>query len=238
MKVIILSVSNYKDKDCIYNAISEEGYLSFQAKGAQDPKGKYLWLNNPLTVADVEFMEDGRYKHKLLKAAMLKQTAVSGGESLEYLFSVSALAELSRNVLPDEEKHLEFNLLLAALKALKAKKDHYMVILTYMAKLVELSGTKLEVDKCVFCGSTHHIVTFSFEDGGFVCTNCFNSEMGRDLKKEHMKLIRCIFKAKNFDYIDVGLFSVDVQKLVLKKLTEFIDSFVGVTLKTLEPLLK
>ena len=67
MKVIILNKANYKEKDCIYDAISENEYFSFQAKRAQDSKSPYVWLNNPLTVADIELFEDGRYKHKLLK---------------------------------------------------------------------------------------------------------------------------------------------------------------------------
>ena len=238
MKVIILSVSNYKDKDCIYNAISEEGYISFQAKGAQDPKGKYLWMNNPLTVADVEFVEDGRYKHKLVKSAMLISTSVTGGEPLDYLLSISALAELSRNIPTDEEKHLVYSDLLNAVKALKGKKDHLMVVLTYLALLLKLSGTNLEVDKCVFCGSTEHIVAFSFENGGFVCQNCMHPEMQCDLTPSQMRLIRVIFKASNFDYIDKTNYSFDDKKLILKKLREFAFDYHGVSLRTIDMLLK
>ena len=238
MKVIILSLTNYKEKDCIYNALSEEGYISFQGKGAQDPKGKFVWLNNPLTIADVEFSEDGRYKHKLLKNAAPVSSPLTGEYELEYLYSIYALAEITQSILMDEEKHLAFNDLLGAIKALKNKKDCYMVVLVYLAKLLKFSGTQVEVDRCVFCGSVHNIATFSFENGGFVCANCMTEDLKRDYKKEQMKLLRFIFKAPDFSYIQDDLFTLEDKKLILKKLKEFADDGIGVTLKTLDYLIK
>lgn len=238
MKVIILSVSKYKEKDCIYNALSEEGLVSFQAKGAQDPKSKFIWLNNPLTIADVEFLEDGRYKHKLVKAAMPVLFALSSDYDYDYICAVNALVDLSNNVLLDEEKQLAFKDLLNAIKALKEGKDHHMVILIYLAKLLKYSGVELEVDKCVFCGSKEHMVAFSLENGGFVCTNCIRNDINRDLKVSQMRLIRFIFKSPDFSYIDKVEYDISDKKLILKKLKEFADVSVGACLKSLDELIK
>ena len=38
MKVIILSKTPYKEKDVIFNAISEDKYFSFRARGVIDNK--------------------------------------------------------------------------------------------------------------------------------------------------------------------------------------------------------
>ncbi len=238
MKVIILSVSKYKEKDCIFNAISKDGFISFQAKGAQDPKGKFIWLNNPLTIADVEFMEDGRYKHSLLKNAMPVAFALNNDYTLEYLAAVNALIEISNNVLQDEEKHLAFNDLLAAIKALKNGKDCYMVVLIYLSRLLKFSGVEFEVDHCVFCGGTTSIATFSFENGGFVCTNCMRDGIVRDLAKSQMKLIRYIFKSPDYSCLKIENYSLEDKKLILKKLKEFVDNTIGVNLRTFDLLLK
>ena len=237
MKVIILSITKYKEKDCIYNAVSEEGYLSFKAKGAQDSKGKFAWLNNPLTVADVEFNEDGRYKHKLLKSASPLSSPLEADETLEYLYSVYALTELSQNVLLDEEKHLEFKDLLDAIKAIKNGKDYRMVVLIYFAKLLKFSGAQLEVDRCVFCGGTKRIATFSFENGGFVCAECMKEGITKEFRKTQMQLIRAIFKTESCLYFKDD-YSDDDKKLILLKLKEFADHTLGVSLKTIDYLSK
>ena len=57
MKIIVISVTQYKEKDGIINAISHEGVTSFLARGILDPKNKFAPLNNYLTIADVELTE-------------------------------------------------------------------------------------------------------------------------------------------------------------------------------------
>ena len=234
MKVIILSKSSYKEKDCIYNAISQEGFISFLAKGAQDPKSKYIWLNNPMTIAEVDFLQDGRYKHKVLNGAVLLSSPLTKNNNYEYLVSISILNELARNVLSDEEKHLLFDDLEAALNALRSNKDYLMVLLVFMAKLIKIGGAALDVDKCVSCGNKNDIVAFSFADGGFLCEHCISEETPRDLKSQHMYLIRYIFKAKDFSLPNSDKYSEDEKKLILYKLRDFIDEFLGVKINAID----
>ena len=237
MKVIILSKSNYKEKDCIYSAISYEGYLSFLAKGAQDPKSKYVWLNNQFTIAEVEFLADGRYKHKVINSAVLISSPLVG-LSYEYLVATNVLLELARNVLEDDEKHLLFNDIELALNAFRNEKDRLMTILVFMAKLIKLSGTEFEVEKCVICGSKQNIKAFSFDEGGFVCGNCLNDEIKKDLNAKQMLLIRYIFKAKDYSLPGSEEYSDTDKKVILMKLTDFIDNYLGVKLNSIETLLK
>ena len=237
MKVIILSKSSYKEKDCIYNAISPEGFISFLAKGAQDPKSKFVWLNNPMTIAEIEFLADGRYKHKVINNAILVSSPMKSGSDFSYLVSINVLTELARNVLSDEEKHLFFNDLEAALNALRVGKDHYMVILVFIAKLIKYSGAELEVNKCVSCGAIKGIVAFSFEEGGFLCRECIDKAIPRDLSKDQMRLIRYIFKAQDFALPECDKFSEEDKKLILRKLRDFIDEIVGVKLNSLDTLI-
>ena len=95
MKVIVLSNTKYKENDIIYNAISEEGLVSFKVNGAQSGKSPYLWLNNYLTIADIEF-GDRRFKYPSLKEAKLVSSPLSGNDSLPKLMSLAVLAEATR----------------------------------------------------------------------------------------------------------------------------------------------
>ena len=237
MKVIILSKSSYKEKDCIYSAISQEGYISFMAKGAQDPKSKFVWLNNPLTIADVEFLSDGRYKHKVVNNATLISSPMVGATDYGYLISIGVLTEITRNILADEEKHLAFNECEAALNALRSGKDHLMVILIYLAKLIKLSGAELEVDHCIHCGTRENIIAFSFEDGGYICENCQSEDTVKDLNAAQLRLIRFIFKVKEYGSPNIDKLTDDDKKKILTKLKEFVDDIVGVRLNSLDALI-
>ena len=238
MKVIVLSKIDYKEKNCIYDAISETGSLSFQAKGAQDSKSQFVWLNNPLTVADIELVEDGRYKYKMLKNAYPVSAAVTGGDSLDYLCAIQVLIDIAKNVLSEEERHGVFDDLLLATSALKAKKDHLIVLSVFLARALKKAGIELEVDKCVFCGSTQEITAFSLSDGGFVCRRCMNDDITPDLTPNQMKLVRYIFRAPDFSCMKTEGYSEEDKKIVIKKLVAFADEFIGVNLKTFNYFIK
>ena len=238
MRVVILSKSNYKEKDCIYNAICPEGLISFLAKGAQDPKSKFVWLNNQMTVVEVEFLNDGRYKHKVINNASLVSSPMVSAGNYDYLVAINAVSELSQHVLLDEEKKKLFNEIEPVLNALRIGKDYRMVILLYIVRLLRISGTELEVGCCVRCGSKNDIVAFSFEEGGFVCNNCLVDTISTDLSPIQLKLIRYIFKAKDYSLPEIDQFSLLDKKIILKKLVDFIDEYVGVKLNSLDPLYK
>ena len=237
MQVIILSTTKYKEKDCIYNAISKDKSLSFKAKGAQEAKNQFVWLNNMLTVADVEFLDDARYKYPIIKNASLVFPSISGMDKLEYLFSLSALAEITNNMFEEEEKYVVYNDLLGTIKALKKEKDTAMVILIYLAKCMKYAGYEFEVDKCVFSGATKDIVAFSFEDGGFVSKE-YAKGMILDLTGQQMKLIRYCFKATDYDCLMIEQFSKEDKVVILNKFLKFIDDNLGAKLNTAQYLIK
>ena len=70
MRIIVLSITPYKEKDGIIDAISEQGDITFLAKGIMDPKNKNAALNNILVTADIE-LNDGNYKYPVLKASSI-----------------------------------------------------------------------------------------------------------------------------------------------------------------------
>ena len=229
MRVIILATTKYKEKDCIFDALSEDGPVSFKARGAQDSKSPFVWLGNNLTVADVEFAE-GRYKYPVLKSASLVSSSITGSDDIDYLFSISALAEITKNTLNDDERKWAYNDLLEAISAFKRGKVHMMVVLIYLARCIKYAGAQLEVDKCVFSGSTSDIVAFSFADGGFVSRPYVTEDTILDLTGQQMKLIRYCFKAPDFACTLAEQYTKEDKKVILNKFLEFIDEFLGVKL--------
>ena len=238
MKIIVLGNSKYKESDYIFNAISEEGSFSFKVCGGQTSKSPYQWLNNPLTIADIE-LGDKRYKHPTLKEAKLISSPMTGEDSLAYLYSLSLINEVANKVFPEQERYLLFKDIEQSLTALKEKKDYAMVILILLAHAATLAGAELEVNQCVFCGTKERIVAFSFADGGFVCRDCLEeSGAVTDLTSNQMYLIRYIFKSPNYQCVGSERFSSDDKNEVLKHLREYFKDYLGIYLETIGALLK
>ena len=238
MKVIVLSTTKYKENDVIYNAISETESVSFKGYRAFDSKSSMMWLNNPLTIADIEFA-DRRYKYPTLKEAKLLSSPLTGDESLEYLYSVSSIIEITNNVLQESERHLLFKDIEAALEALNKGVDYQLVILLFLARAISFAGAELEVDHCVFCDKTSDIVTFSFPDGGFVCRkHAEEQEITSHLTPNQMKLIRYIFKAPNYSGVGSDKYSKEDRIIVLRSLKEYVQDDLGVYVNSIDQIAK
>lgn len=238
MKIIVLNNTKYKENDVIYNAITENGYISFKAPGALSGKSQVMWLNNPLTIADAEF-SDRRYKYPTLKEAKLISSPINGKESLEELTILSVIIEIANKLLPDDDKHLLFKEIEEGLSALKTAPDKLLAILIFLARAIKIAGASPEVDSCVFCGSTHKIAAFSFRDGGFICEDCLDPTLDLPSFTGSQKLlIRYIFKAPNYSCVGSERYSKEDKIEILKHLQDYIDCDLGVFIHSINQLYK
>ena len=230
MKIVVLSITPYKEKDAIIDAVNEQGEMTFLAKGILDPKNKNSALNNLLAVADIE-LNEGNYKHPVLKSASIIENPMKVTNDYYYLSSLIFMAELTKLLLQDEEKVEVFNSLIKSISALKKAKQPWEILLAYTAKVLRIGGYEFEVNQCVFCGTKKEIVTFSFKDGGFVCKNCLEDDTERDLTKNQMLLIRSAF---NTQEPSEAAFTCERNDaiVVLNKFMKFIRDSYGVTLKS------
>lgn len=230
MKIIVLSITPYKEKDAIIDAISEEGDITFLAKGILDPKNKNAAMNNVLLTADIE-LNEGNYKYPVLKSASIIENPMKVTNDYYYLSSLIFMAELTKLLLQDEEKVEVFNSLIKSISALKKAKQPWEILLAYTAKVLRIGGYEFEVNQCVFCGTKKEIVTFSFKDGGFVCKNCLEDDTERDLTRNQMLLIRSAFNTQEPSETAFTCERNDAI-VVLNKFLEFIRDSYGVTLKS------
>ena len=235
MKIIVLSITPYKEKDAIINAITEKETITFLAKGLKNPKSKNAPLNNILTVADIELM-DGNFKHPILKSSKPLSSSLKVEMDAEYLASLLIMDEMMLNLFPEEDQYIMFQHLESALENLRNNNDWLMTLLLFMAKAIHLGGFQLEVNKCVICGTTKNIVTFSFSDGGFICQNCYQAEMGRDLSKNQMLLLRKIincpdYRLQSADYAHEDLMTI------LNRFVQYIEEAFGYHFKNIRLLI-
>lgn len=231
MRIITLSITPYKEKDAIINAISEEGEISFLVNGALNIKSKNSALNNQLVIADIE-LKDGNFKYPVLKSSNIIETPLKVKNDYYYLSSLYLLTEATKELLQEDEKQRIFNSLIQAIINLKTAESPWAIVLSYLAKVLKESGYEFAVNNCVFCGAKNDIVTFSFNDGGFVCRNCLEEEMERDLTKNQMLIIRAAFNVKDISEATFNIGKEDAL-VVLNKFMDFIKDSYGVTLKSI-----
>ena len=231
MKIIVLNKTDYQDKDTIIDAISETGSVSFKVRSGQTPNCHVPWINNPLVVADVEYVDNPRYRNKILKGAKLLFYPL---DNIDYdsLLEFQLAREIIDNILLPEEKFRVFNDLLDYLTACHGRKNNLLKTLMFMARAIQYSGSGLVVDRCVFCGSTKDIVSFSFADGGFICRECMHEGMPIDLSPYQMKLIRALFTSKISADIPEDNVKMEDKEWLLMKLTQYVSDANGARLNT------
>ena len=122
MKIIVLSISPYKEKDAVISAISEDQFITFLARGINSPKSKNISINNPLTIADIDLM-DGNFKHPVLKSSKQLFTPLRLDMDSKYLGSLLFINEIVNYLFPDEEKPKMFKAVEESITALMKGKD-------------------------------------------------------------------------------------------------------------------
>lgn len=232
MKIIILSVTKYKEKDAIVNAISETGYVSLTAKGILDPKCKNHELNNILNIVDVDFI-DGDYKYPLIKRSKVLQSPVDLNSDYYLMSTLMLLSESTLHCLEESEYYKVYNFLEGAITSLKEGEDYLKIALIYLARIIRISGYQFEFNHCIYCGSKENIVSFSFVEGGFVCKKCSSEETQNDLTPAQLKLLRASFLVKDYK-IPSNIYNKEDALYLLNKYGEFISDGLGYTLNALK----
>ncbi|MCR4879467.1 MAG: DNA repair protein RecO [Bacilli bacterium] len=231
MKIIVLSLTKYKEKDVIINAISSEEYLTFNAHGLLSPTSKFSALNNELTIAEVTLSESQKSHQYSLKDCSVINMPFNLANDIYYMVAINLISEATNKMLPDEEKNQAFAYLERAIYGLKKSKYPLLVAASYLTKMINLAGYSFEINRCVRCGSKKDIVTFSFEDGGYVCKNCLDEYDSRDLTKDQLVLIRTLCGSVDFDFNEIE-YNEDSVKFLLDKFIKFINDVGGVELKS------
>ena len=232
MKLIVLSITPYKEKDGIVTAISENEILSFSVRGILDPKSKNHFLNTFLIEVDADFQE-GNYKHKVLKSAKLLDSPFSLSDSLDKLAVISLIQEATKNLLQEEEQHLIYPKLKHCLAALKNKETNvFHVAIHYLFEILRLSGNELELNGCVYCGSRKEIAGLSFAEGGFVCKSCIEGTFVSDIPLNQLLLFRKMCLSDDFNH-QISELDNETGLLFLRKIAEFIYSAFGIKLKNM-----
>lgn len=155
-------------------------------------------------------------------------------ENIEYIAASTLISEASDHLLLQsvdiELQQSIYSLLEEAYNALNEEKDTKIIVSIYIAKLLQLFGTSMEVDSCVLCGNTK-VSSFSVSDGGFLCLECAKKRKQPLLSPNILKAIRYINKAQLSQY-DLVKQNIDSKDIPIDIFVSFYETHIGSILKS------
>lgn len=234
---IIISLTEYKDKDAIVTCINKDEVFSFYAKSVFTKSSKNKNSLNELYRCSfsLALYENGNL---FLQEVSLKEQLISF-ESIEVLSCLQFIKDVTSTFIKESSDAREiypiFYKILCQIKENKA--DSLTLSLIYFAKVLDVCGYRLEVNKCVRCGSKQNICAISFKDGGFICRDCYDERFHMPLKKDSMIYLRYLFMVSEENF---GKIKIDnnVAKDLLYIFKLYIKDIENVTLNSLEFLIK
>jgi DNA repair protein RecO (recombination protein O) len=234
IKGYVLHLSPYKESDAMVQVLSSDGLYSFLARGLAKPTSKLAGATQLLSYSQFSLNSSNGGTYSLKEAQGIK--VVDGRDDLSRLTSFSFIAELSSKLIQDDEAVESYPWLEATLNALDKGFDAFTASLVYFAHLLIIAGYGLDVDECIVCGSKKDIAGISYSEGGFICKNDLEEGVEpADTRK--LKILRYIFRCQISDLARVAFGKEECQAL-LNELSRYLNDLTGVTLKSIDLLLK
>ena len=228
---IVMRVTAVKDHDAMVFCIGEEGFFSFYAHGGKK-------MTSPFSSSLILFTLGTYILRKsssgslTLKEVSKSEPLVSLEAPLEQMACATCLAEIITKIVQEEDAKAVYPYIYGAFRTLKEGKDPLTASLICFAHVLSISGFELDVSECVSCGNKEHIVACSYQDGGFLCSNCAQENYVEQTPLIQLKILRYIFKAPISDYGRVSL-EILPAKRVFMDLGHYVHELTGVELKSI-----
>lgn len=199
---LILSVMDYEERNGIIHLATPDQIYSVYARGIQQPTSKNKRLAMPFSRVTLNY--DPKYSRNMMYLinGSVDQNYWKVGQSLEMQTVSSILAALieSYGIDPQLYKDLE------AFWSFLQQGDSNSALLhacRIVTGILKKTGTIMDVDECVVCQKKTKIAGVSVENGGFVCLEHFDPQIGDLLfAKDDLLKLRGLVKIKP-DQLDV-----------------------------------
>lgn len=230
---LVLRLTPFKDSDAMVNAIDEEGFFSFRARGVEKLTSKNAPSVQAMTLSDFVLMESPSGGLSLKEGVAVESFLRL--EDLAEAGVLSFLQELTLKVVQEDEAPIAYGYLLSLLRLLSMGKDPLTMGLLYFAKVLTTAGYGLNVDNCVICGKRKDIVSLSYSEGGFLCRDDFDPETASKTSLRRLQIARFLFKSETKDF-ERASFVQEECMIFYSEFAEYLENLTGVKLKSIDVL--
>lgn len=225
---IVVSSIPFKESSRIINILTKDmGIVGCIVKGCKSLKSKLRLPSEKFAYGTFHFYYKENGLSTLIEAD-IKNYFINIKSDIVKISYMSYLCELATNVYKESSNSEVYDILISAL--LKIEDNFDPKIITNIVEIQYLSyiGISLCLDSCVNCGSTK-VVTLSTSRGGYLCSNCRQSEPILDGKI--LKLLRL------YNYVDISKISNldidnEVSNAIDRIISEYYEDYSGVSTKS------
>lgn len=173
-EALILKVKNWQTADKYAVCFSRgHGKISFLAYGARYARANGGRLVQPFAVLDMNFFA-GKKLDTLKSCELISYPLQFDLKQMAY---AALIAEVTENLTEEHQPQEEIYELLLAVRSVLTKHNPRLVALSYIVKLLFLTGILPNCQSCVNCGKpAEDDAYFSVVQGGLVCKDCHGGE--------------------------------------------------------------
>ncbi len=225
---IVVSSIPFKESSRIINILTKDmGIVGCIVKGCKSLKSKLRLPSEKFTYGTFHFYYKENGLSTLIEAD-IKNYFINIKSDIMRISYMSYLCELATNVFKESNNSEVYDILINALIKIEDGFDSKIITNIVEMQYLNYIGISLCLDSCVNCGSTK-VVTLSTSRGGYICSNCRNSEPILDGKI--LKLLRL------YNYVDISKISnldidSEVSNAIDRIISEYYEDYSGVTVKS------
>lgn len=233
---IVIKSTPFRENDAMITMISRDRLYPFLARGVMKFSSKNA---ASVSLFSKSLVSLSKTKDGLsLRSGTLLESYNALNSKFEVLASIKLICEITSTfIIQADECSRIYAALEKTLTLINKGFSSLTISLIYFAYVLRAIGYGLNVDKCVKCGQKLQITSISYEDGGFICQNCFEALKHKKATKRKLQIIRYIFKVEpsSFDKIE---FSNEECLSIIEELNDFVNSKLDIRLRTIKLLSK
>ena len=215
---IIISETPYGDTSKIINIYTKEhGIIGVMAKGVKSLKSQLRNKSTKFTYGYFHLKYNSNKLSYLIDVDIINNLN-NIKTDIELISYMSYITELTTQVVKQNNDEKIYNIFINIV--LKLNDKHNPLILTNILELkyLDFLGVGLNLDSCIKCGNKNNIITLDPDEGGYICSNCYQNE--RILSQKCIKLLRMYY------LIDIKTISkIDIKEDIASEINYFLDKY-------------
>ncbi len=228
-EVVILRRQNFGEADRLLTVFSKDrGKLRVIAKGVRRPRSRKAGHLEPFTRVQL-MLARGRELDIITQAEAMDPYSRICEDLLRLGQAAYVVELLDAFTIDRDENSALYRLLVNTLERLSAGADPEIVLRYYELRLLEVSGYRPELFRCLGCGEEVHPEDqfFSPQEGGVICKHCGQERMGvRRMSLNALKVLR-YYQRNTFAYVS----SVHIRAQTHEELRALMEEYLSYILE-------
>lgn len=229
---IVLKTQDYGETHKIVTIFSKRiGKFTALARGAKKTKSRMAAVTQPFIHGEF-FVYLNKGLSTIQQGEVINSNRAVREDILKTAFTAYIVELTDKLVDPDEPDYPLYEQLIKTISWIAEHDDADIPIMMYELKLYRKGGFAPTVDRCINCGRTDDLTSFSIAEGGLLCNRCITIDQHAiPLAKSVAKLLH-IFLEVGLEQVGTITIKEQNKQLLRKLLDAYYDQYGGYFLKS------